>query len=346
MTVGYTGNNQSLAGGSTMVSTWPAGSSGNLAAQVVDYQFSSLALVAETTGYGTPSASTTYFDPDATSLVPTLVQNGNTDQSLYTLASTAQPLNTGDVVLATDGAGNTTEYQYNADNQVWCQVSPAEYADGVTCPSTPPSSPPSPGSADPNLGATISFYNSSGQLTAQTDALGNTTTYKYTSGVSGVPDGLQYCSVGPVAYQASFTCPAYAATHVAGTTTASFDSAGDMTSSTDADGNTTTYAYGISAHPGLVSSKTSPDGTTTSYTYNSAGQVTVQTETVSFGSYSATTHYAYDTAGDQYCEVAPVRGGQRRHLPLIATRSPPTPATTPTSARPSPPTTAMDGPYR
>ena len=64
------------------------------------------------------------------------------------------------------------------------------------------------------------------------------------------------------------TCPAYGAAHVTGTTTATFDSAGDGLTSTDADGNTTTYAYGACGHPGLVSSSTSPDGTTTAYTYN------------------------------------------------------------------------------
>ena len=85
--------------------------------------------------------------------------------------------------------------------------------------------------ATPTLGTTINFYNSADQLTATTDALGNTTTYSYTSGVSGVPNGLQYCSVDPVDYQKSVTCPAYGAAHVTGTATATFDSAGDQTAS-------------------------------------------------------------------------------------------------------------------
>ena len=86
----------------------------------------------------------------------------------------------------------------------------------MRCPPSAPASPPAAGSADPWLGMTLSFYNGSDQLTATTDALGNTTTYSYTSSGSGVPGGLEYCSVDPVDYQASVTCPVYGATHVNG----------------------------------------------------------------------------------------------------------------------------------
>ena len=204
---------------------------------------------------------------------------------------------------------------------------PAEDANGVTCPLSAPTSPPAPGASDPDLGASIAFYNSSDQLTATTDALGNSTTYSYTSGVSGVPNGLEYCSVGPVAYQADVTCPAYGASHVSGTATDTFDSAGDMTSATDADGNTTTYVYAATGHPGLVSSETSPDGTTTTYTYNGAGQVTSQV--AGFGSYSATTQYAYDSLGRQFCSVAPYEYAKGVTCPSSPPSSPPTPSDDP-----------------
>ena len=329
LTLSYSGNNQSVSGGSTVVSTWPAGTSGSLPAQEVGYQFSSGALVAETTGYGTSSAATQYFDLDPTSLVATTVQDGNGNQTAMTIGgdSTGDPMNAGDVTLSTDLLGNTTAYAYNADNQVWCQVSPAEYENGVFCPSAEPTSPPASGVADPYLGATISLYNTAGELTARTDALGNTTTYAYTSGVAGVPDNLQYCSVDPVHYQASVACPAYGAAHVSGTTTSSFDSAGDQLSATDADGNTTSYVYAVSGHPGLVSSATSPDGTTTTYSYNGAGQVTSQVQT--FGSYSATTLYAYDQAGNQYCTVGPGEAADEVTCPSSPPPSPPTPSDDP-----------------
>ena len=206
-------------------------------------------------------------------------------------------------------------------------VEAAEYLDGVTCPSSTPSSPPEAGASDPDLGATINFYNSSDQLTATTDALGNTTTYSYTSGVSGVPNGLEYCSVGPVAYQDDVTCPAYSAAHVSGTTTSTYDSAGDLASSTDPDGDTTQYYYAVSGHPGLVSSSVSPDGSSTSYSYNGAGQVTSQV--VSFGSYSATTQYAYDAYGRQFCTVAPYEYANGVTCPSSAPTSPPTPTDDP-----------------
>jgi YD repeat-containing protein len=329
VTLSYSGDNQAVSGGSTVVSTWPAGTSGDVAAQEVDYQYSSGALVAETTAYGTSSASTEYFDLDPTSLVPTAVQDGNEATAAATLGgdSSGDPMSAGDVTLSTDADGNTTEYQYNADNQVWCEVAPAEYLDGVSCPSTAPSAPPAPGGTDPYLGAAINFYNSSGQLTAATDALGNTTTYSYTSGVSGVPNGLEYCSVGPMAYQADVTCPAYGASHVSGTTTSTYDSAGDMTSSTDADGDTTSYVYGASGHPGLVSSETGPNGKVTTYSYNSAGEVSSQV--VSFGTYSATTVYAYDADGNQYCSVAPYEYAKAVTCPSSVPSSPPTPSDDP-----------------
>ncbi len=178
-----------------------------------------------------------------------MIQDGVGHQGSAHLSQPGNPMTAGDVTLSTDAMGNTTQYAYNASNQVWCQVSPAEYLAGVTCPAVAPSSPPAPGTSDPALGMTINFYNSAGQLTATTDALGNTTTYSYTSGVAGVPNGLQYCSVDAVSYQAGVTCPAYGASHVSGTTTSTFDSAGDQTSATDADGATTTYAYKPPATP-------------------------------------------------------------------------------------------------
>jgi len=74
----------------------------------------------------------------------------------------------------------------------------------VRCPAiSPPSSIP----ATSYPGTTINAYNASDELVAVIDPLGNTTTYSYTSGVSGVPDGLEYCSVDPVDYANGVRCP-------------------------------------------------------------------------------------------------------------------------------------------
>ena len=200
----------------------------------------------------------------------------------------------------TDGEGYEAYYAYNADNQVWCSVDAADASNGTTCPSiTPPTS--IPGTSYP--GTTIKVYNSSDQLTAVIGPLGNTTTYSYTSGVSGVPNGLVYCSVDPANYANGVSCPSYSSSHVTGTTTETYDSAGDVTSTTDPDGRTTTYSYGVSGYPSLVSSETDPSGTTTSFSYNSAGNLTLKT--VSLASYSATTEYSYDGSQRLVCEVDP-----------------------------------------
>jgi RHS repeat-associated protein len=306
-TFDYSGSNDTTLGGSTTITNYPLGTGTSEPQNVTVDTYSNDVLTSTTTGYGTSDAKTTVIQRDPVSLQPLASQDGNMDVTSSTLqtygGSGGTEISSANVLTSTDAEGNTTQYAYNAQNQEWCAVDAADTANGVSCPSTPPSGPPSPGSSDPDLGASINFFNSSGQLTASTDALGNTTTYSYTSGVSGIPNGLMYCSVDPVEYQKSVSCPAYGASHVTGTTTHTFDGAGDNLTTTDADGNTTTYVYGVSGHPGLVSSTTDPDGTVTSYTYNGAGEVL--TKVASFNGFSATTAYAYDSEGRQYCEDDP-----------------------------------------
>ena len=161
-----------------MVSTWPTGTSGPLPAQVVDYQFSSGYARGRDDRLRHELGVNLLLRPRPDLPVPTTVQNGDTyrRQDTVLTATLPTPLSIGDVTLATDGVGDDTEYQYNANNQVWCEVSPSEYLDSVTCPSRANHPRRQPlGASDPYLGATINFYNSSRQLTATTDPLGNTT---------------------------------------------------------------------------------------------------------------------------------------------------------------------------
>jgi RHS repeat-associated protein len=329
-TFAYAGTNSTLAGGTTTVTDYPLGTGTGEPEDQTVYEYSNNVLIAETTGAGASSASTEALNVDPVSLLPLSAVDGDTNISTATFQTYSgtggTPTSSDDVLTSTDAVGNTTEYAYNSDNQAWCTVAPAEYANGVSCPLTAPTSPPAPGASDSYLGVALSFYNSSDQLTTVTDALGNTTTYSYTSAVSGVPNGLEYCSLDPVDYQADVTCPAYGAAHVSGTTSSTYDSAGDLTSSTDADGDTTSYVYDATGHPGLVSSETDPDGTTTSYIYNGAGEVT--SAVVSFGSYSATTQYAYDSYGRQFCTVAPYEYAKGVTCPS-SPPSPPTPSSDP-----------------
>jgi RHS repeat-associated protein len=306
VSLAYAGNNQQpgsngVPGGTVVVTSTPAGAP---APEQAEYEYSSGALVAEVTGYGTSQAATQYFDLDQAVLVPEAVQSpapsGTSSVELAQNYFGGAGLQAADVTKSVDAMGNTTVYAYNAYNQAWCEVAPAEYLAGVNCPASPPPSPPPPGAAAPSwAGATINFYNSSDQLTATTGPLGRTTTYAYTSGVAGVPDGLQYCSVGPAAYAAGVTCPAYGAAHVTGTTTSTFDPAGDVLTSTGADGATTAYQYTDPDHLGMATVTTAPDGEVTTVAYDTAGQVVSSTE--SSGSYTATTKYAYDAQGQLYC---------------------------------------------
>ena len=316
-TLAYAGTNATYDGGTTTVTSYPDGTGSGEPQDVTVYDFSSNVLVGETQGSNGASPTTETYARDPASLLPLQVDdgNGNVSSSTYQTydGTGGTEVSSANALTSTDAAGNTTQNAYNAFNQAWCTVDPAETADGVTCPTSAPSSPPAPGASDPDLGTTINYYDSSDQLTASTDALGNTTTYAYTSGVSGVPDGLMYCSVDPVDYQRSLTCPAYGAAHVSGTATSTFDAAGDTLTSTNADGDTTTNVYGVSGHPGLVSSTTDPDGTVTSYTYNATGQVL--TKVATFGSYSATTEYAYDAQGRRYCEDDPYNYAQGVRCP-------------------------------
>ena len=122
-----------------------------------------------------------------------------------------------------------------------------------------------------------------------------------------MPKGIQYCTVDPADYQKSVSCPAYGSSHTTGTVTETFDAEGDVLTSTDATGATTTNCYyfestasgcahsapstGDGGNPDLVYTVTAPAGTVTAYTYNGAGQVLQEVQT--FGTYSATTVHAY-----------------------------------------------------
>src|ERR1019366_1215095 len=181
--------------------TYPNGLSGGVQ-HVTTESYTSNVLMAETTAAGTMTITR-----DPVSLMPLTTTDAKGNVTTYTYQTYSGPggtqISSGNVLTSTDALGNTTAYAYTALNQVWCTVHPAEYKNGVRCPSSAPSAPPAPGASDANLGATINFYNASDQHTATTDALGNTTTFSYTSGVTGVPNGLTYCTVDPANYQKS-----------------------------------------------------------------------------------------------------------------------------------------------
>lgn len=319
-----------LSGGSaTTVTSYPLGTGSGKPTDVTRYEFSNEVLVATTTGYGTSSAATTFYRRDPATLLATATVDPDGNVATTTLADYAAPggsaASSADATSEQDGAHATVHHAYTAANLPWCMVGAAEYADGVRCPSSAPTTPPTSGD-----GATLTIYNTADEPTSVTDPLGNTTIDKYTSGVSGVPNGLRYCGIDPVQYATgTVTCAAYGS-HNAGTTTTTYDSAGDVTASTDPNGDATSYSYGVSGHPGLVSSQTDPNGTTTTYSYNAAGEVTAQVVTSGgTGGYTATTQYAYDSAGRRFCEVVPFEYALGKTCPSSPPSSPPTPSSDP-----------------
>lgn len=327
-TYAYAGTNSSVGGGTTTVTNYPDGTGSGQPTDVTLDTYSSDTLVSETTGYGTPAAQTVTIQRDPNSLLPTMLVDGDGNVTNYTYQTYSgtggTAFSSGNLITENDGANDTTQHAYNANNQVWCTVQPAEYANGVRCPTTQPTSPPAPGASDPYPGVSITYYNSAGLATGTTDPLGNTATGSYTSGTSGVPNNLAYCTVDPADYQKSVTCPAYGAAHVTGTTTKTYDAHGDDLTSTDADGNSTSYTYGSAVNPGLPTVTTDPDGKVTTDSYNADSEILTQTVTDTSGTYSATTQYAYDAVERRYCEVDPLEYSQSVRCPSSPPTSPPT----------------------
>ncbi len=315
----YATSNAVANGTETTVTVYPDGPGGSTTTST--YLFSNEVEVAEQDGTG----ATTYVNRDPATLLAldSLDANGNdTSQVFQTYSSTGStPTTSANVTQTTDGAGNVTLQQYTAANLPWCSVDAADAANGTTCPSTEPGTPPGPGT---RIGYTLTLYNSANQVASTTDPLGNTTLYGYTSGVSGVPDGLRYCTVDAADYGNGKSCPAYGLTQ-AGAATKTFDAQGDVLTSTDADGNTTAYTYGSAANPGLPTLTTDPDGQETADTYNGDGEVTTQVVSDTSGSYSATTQYAYGAVtGRKWCEVDPLAYSQGTRCPASEPTSPPT----------------------
>ena len=118
-------------------------------------------------------------------------------------------------------------------------------ADGVVCPTSPPTTIPTPGSgiSTTYLGATINYYDSNGNLIATTDPAGYTSITAYTPTGLTVPAILVYYSVSAEAYSIySFSCPSYGKSQL-GATMTTYDDNGNIISTTSPIGATTNYSY-------------------------------------------------------------------------------------------------------
>jgi RHS repeat-associated protein len=334
-TYSYSGTPMTGAGGTTTATDYPAGTGAGAPTQVTQYNYAFGELGSTTLDPGGSGASTTTTArSDITGQVDSS-QDPNAHTSTLALPTpptgSAAYLNAIDPTSSTDALGNTTLYAYTSSNEIWCEVGPAEEANAVTCPSTEPTTAPTPGAQNTvDLGATITYYDAAGKPTYVTDPLGNTTETAYTS------SELPWCTVSANEFTVTGTsCPSTPPSSPptgtqTGYTTTLYNAAGNVTSVTNPTGATRTDGYTDSSFPDTPTQVTDPVGDLTSITLDSAGRPTSQTET--FGSYSATTLTAYDSAGRAFCTIDALAYAQgHTACPSSEPSSPPTPGSDPWS---------------
>ena len=154
---------------------------------------------------------------------------------------------------------------------------PSETANGVVCPATPPSGPPLPGAANPNLGMTISVLQLRRSGYRHDRPSGQHDHVLVHSGVSGRSQRISRIArwIRSTTKRAS-PAPPMAPPMWLARRPRPIDAKGDVLTSTDADGDTTSYTYGRPANPGLPTVTTDPDGKVTTDTYNAEGEILTQ----------------------------------------------------------------------
>jgi RHS repeat-associated protein len=316
-------------GDSTTVSVSPGP---GLPTQVTQYDFDFGVLTATIANPGASQSTTSAVHSPITIETTTSTDpNGHvTTTNLPSPSSPASYLGAIDPTSSSDALGNTTLYAFTPSNQIWCQVEPVEEAAGVTCPSTEPTTAPTPGQKNTvDLGATITYYDAADNPTYVTDPLGNTTQTAYTSGTE-----LAWCKVDAAQFAAGTSCPSQPLTQAPtgtaeGFTTTIYNTNGTVASVTDPTGATTTYGYTSAAYPNTATLIDDPQGDQTTITLNAAGQPTQQSQ--NFDSYTSTTITAYDAAGRAFCTISALAESQSGTQPCPATEpaTPPAPGTNP-----------------
>lgn len=200
------------------------------------------------------------------------------------LASVTDPLgreatytydSAGDLTQVDDPGGRDWEYTYDADHNLLTIEDPR--------------------------GNTVltNTYNSQDQVTQQVDALGRTTTWSYTQTdandsetVVTLPNG----SVTDYTFQDDEPVTTVTAEGSSDqvTTSATYNTAGELATGTNGNGGVTSYTYD---GDGTMLTETDPMGHETTWTYNSANQVT--SATLPSG---AETTYTYDSHGNLTAE--------------------------------------------
>ena len=139
---------------------------------VTDYGYAASGLVQKVTGANSASPLKVQYSYDMRTFAELSSLDGDGNLNIDVRDAN------GNVLSATDGSGNTSQKLYNPNNQVWCSVDAADYANGTR---RPPGPPPTTIPVPPDYGMTINVYNSADELIATIDPLGNTSTYFYTT---------------------------------------------------------------------------------------------------------------------------------------------------------------------
>jgi RHS repeat-associated protein len=200
----------------------------------------------------------------------------------------------GDLTSVTDPLGRTTSFSYDPNHLLLTMT-------------------------DPRGGVTSNVYDASGRVTSQTDPMGLVTTFAYsgdnyssTGGTTTIADPhgnvqtQSYTngelmsltngvgSASPSTWSYTYDPFSMGTTSVIDPdghkSTSTYDQDGNLLSSTDALGNTTSYSY--NSFDQLLS-VTDPMGITTSYTYDADGNLLTKTLTGAGGSPVETTTYTY-----------------------------------------------------
>ena len=285
------------AGSSTPVrsESWAYDPMGNITGQTADLQGTSKPVTTTWTldqrGLPTsmtdPDGNVTHYSYDEAGRLAVTTSPAVTTQVYGGSPVSASPVTMtgydtfGEPVESSDANGNVTVTGYDADGR----------ATSVTAPSYTP-----PGSSSSIIAVSSEAYNGLGQVTAETDPLGNKTTYVYdqlgdVATVTAPDAGVTHYTYDTNGDQLSVTGPTGAVTQ------ATYDYLGRKVTSTAVERSpsqasyTTSYAYGTG---GWLSSATSPDGVATSYGYDAAGETTSVTDGA-----GNKTSYGYDAAGDQ-----------------------------------------------
>jgi RHS repeat-associated protein len=251
---------------------------------------------------------------------PTTVPSAGSRSTTYLGAAITYYSSAAEPVAVTNSLGYTNITAYTSAGLPYCTVDAAEYLAGVTCPGTPPTSPPSG-----VTGYSTLIYNSDGNVTYKVDPLGDATQYVYAA--PGLPD-LPSEMVSPDGESTNYT----------------YDSAGQILTQTESSrsfSETTEYGYNSGGRQycevdpfeyaeGVrcpTTPPTSPPTGTPGYTdtiYNSQGQPTFITNPI-----GGTTENAYDGVGNEYCSVAAYAYADAVRCPSAEPATPPTPSSDP-----------------